>query len=72
MINGTDNHLHIITDLHPSIALSDFMRELKVSTSMWIKEIGLFPEFDGWADGYGSFTCAYMDLGVLIDNVINQ
>jgi putative transposase len=72
MINGTDNHLHIITDLHPSIALSDFMRELKVSTSMWMKEIGLFPEFEGWADGYGSFTCAYMDLGILIDYVKNQ
>jgi REP element-mobilizing transposase RayT len=31
-INGTGNHLHILTDLHPSYALSDFMRELKVST----------------------------------------
>jgi REP element-mobilizing transposase RayT len=71
-INGTDNHLHIITDLHPSFALSDFMRELKVSTSMWMKASALFPEFDGWADGYGSFTCSYMDLGILIDYIKNQ
>jgi hypothetical protein len=28
------------------------MRELKVSTSMWMKASGLFPEFDGWADGF--------------------
>jgi len=42
-INGTENHLHILTDLHPSFALSDFMRELKVSTSVWMKESGLFP-----------------------------
>jgi len=54
-INGTENHLHILTDLHPSYALSDFIRELKVSTSVWMKERGLFPSFDGWADGYGSF-----------------
>jgi REP element-mobilizing transposase RayT len=71
-INGTENHLHIITDLHPSLALSDFMREMKVSTSMWMKESGLFPKFDGWAEGYGSFTCSYMDLGCLIDYVKNQ
>ena len=71
-INGTENHLHILTDLHPSIALSDFMRELKVSTSVWMKERGLFPSFDGWADGYGSFTCSYMDLGDLIDYIKNQ
>jgi hypothetical protein len=54
--------LHILTDLHPSYALSDFKRELKVSTSVWMKGSGLFPGFDGWADGYGSFTCSYMDM----------
>jgi REP element-mobilizing transposase RayT len=71
-INGTENHLHILTDLHPSYALSDFMRELKVSTSVWMKESGLFPGFEGWADGYGSFTCSYMSLGDLIDYIRNQ
>ena len=49
-ISGTENHLHILTDLHPSYALSDFMRELKVSTSVWMKERGLFPSFDGLMD----------------------
>jgi REP-associated tyrosine transposase len=71
-VNGTENHLHILTDLHPSVALADFMRELKTSTSMWIKEKGLFPNFDGWAEGYGSFTCSYWDLGDLLDYVRNQ
>jgi putative transposase len=71
-INGTETHLHIITDLHPSFALADFMRELKVATSLWMKESGLFPGFEGWGDGYGSFTCSNMDLGTLIDYVKNQ
>jgi REP element-mobilizing transposase RayT len=71
-INGTETYLHIITDLHPSFALADFMREVKVSTSLWMKESGLFSKFERWADGYGSFTCSYMDLGSLIDYVKNQ
>jgi REP element-mobilizing transposase RayT len=71
-INGIDNHLHIITDLHPSIALADFMREVKASSSLWMKNSDLFPSFNGWAEGYGSFTCSYMDLGRLIDYVKNQ
>ena len=71
-INGTENHLHILTDLHSSYALADFVRELKVSTSVWMKESGLFPGFDGWADGYGSFTFSYMDLGDLIDYIKTQ
>lgn len=71
-INGIDNHLHIITDLHPSIALADFMRDIKASSSLWMKSSGLFPSFNGWAEGYGSFTCSYKDLGRLIDYVKNQ
>jgi putative transposase len=71
-INGVENHLHILTDLHPSIALADFMREIKVSSSLWMKRGTLFPKFRGWADGYGSFTCSYMDMGRLIDYIRNQ
>jgi REP element-mobilizing transposase RayT len=71
-INGVENHLHILTDLHPSIALADFVREIKVSTSMWMKNSGHFPLFNGWAEGYGSFTYSYMDLGKLIDYVKTQ
>jgi REP element-mobilizing transposase RayT len=71
-INGVENHLHILTDLHPSIALADFMREIKVSTSLWMKNSGHFPAFKGWAEGYGSFSCSYMDMGRLIDYIKNQ
>ena len=71
-VSGTENHLHILTDLHPSIALANFMRELKTSTSIWMKEKGLFPLFDAWAEGYGSFTCSYFDLGDLVDYIRNQ
>jgi len=48
------------------------MRELKVSISVWMKESVLFPSFNGWANGYGSFTCSYMDLGDLINYIKNQ
>jgi len=71
-INGVENHLHILTDIHPSIALADFIREVKVSSSLWMKSCGLFPHFRGWSDGYGSFTCSYMDMGRLIDYIRNQ
>ena len=68
-INVVENQLHILTNAHPSIALADFVREIKVSTSIWMKNTGLFPSFKGLADGYGSFTCSYMDMGRLVDYV---
>jgi hypothetical protein len=37
-----------------------------------MKNSGLFPSFKEWAEGYGSFTCAYMDMGRLIYYVKGQ
>ena len=71
-INGVENHLHILTDVHPSIALADFMREIKASTSFWMKNTGYFPKYNGWSEGYGSFTCSYGDLGNLINYIKHQ
>jgi putative transposase len=71
-INGVENHLHILTDINPSLAPIDFMRDVKVSSSLWIKCSNLFPSFRGWAVGYGSFTCSYKDLDRLIDYIKNQ
>lgn len=48
------------------------MRELKVATSMWMKNSGYFPGYVGWAEGYGAFTCAYMEIGRLSEYIKNQ
>jgi REP element-mobilizing transposase RayT len=71
-INGIEEHLHILTNMHPSIAPADFMRDIKVSSSIWMKSSKLFPSFKGWADGYGSFTCSYSDINRLIEYIKNQ
>jgi putative transposase len=71
-LNGVENHLHILTDINPSIAPIDFVKDIKVSTSIWMKGNNLFPAFKGWAVGYGSFTCSYMDLGRLINYIKDQ
>jgi len=55
-INGIEDHIHILTHLHPTIALSDFIKDIKVSSSLMIKERKLFPKFNGWQIGYGAFT----------------
>ena len=71
-INGVENHLHILTDMNPSIAPIDFVKDIKVSSSIWIKKSNLFPAFKGWAVGYGSFTCSYRDIDRLIEYIMSQ
>lgn len=71
-INGTENHIHIITHLHPLIALADLVKDLKISTNIFIRDKKLFPQFNGWQLGYGAFTYSQSALGNLIKYVQNQ
>ena len=32
-INGIENHIHLLVNLHPSVRLSDLVRDIKLSTS---------------------------------------
>ncbi|MBP1676515.1 MAG: transposase IS200-like protein [Bacteroidetes bacterium] len=71
-INGMEDHIHILSDLHPSIALSDYLRDIKTASSIWLKQSGKFQSFNGWADGYAAFTYAYRDKETIINYIKNQ
>jgi REP element-mobilizing transposase RayT len=67
-----EEHIHFLSDLHPSIALADFMRDLKTSSSLWLKQNKNFPEFDGWAEGYAALTYSYREKDIIINYINNQ
>jgi REP element-mobilizing transposase RayT len=71
-INGVEDHIHICSDLHPSISLADYVKDIKVATSIWMKENGRFPEFVGWQDGYGAFTSSIKEKDRIIEYIKNQ
>ena len=71
-INGMEDHIHILSDLHPSIALADYMRDIKTATSIWLKENKNYPNFKGWAEGYAAFTCGFDDKENLVNYIKNQ
>jgi putative transposase len=71
-INGVNDHIHILTDLHPSVALADFMKDIKVASSIWMKDSGMFPAFKGWAQGYGAFTYAYRNKKMITNYIKKQ
>lgn len=71
-INGVEDHIHMLTDLHPSLALADYIRDIKASSSLWLKQHGGFPEFEGWAEGYAALTYAWRDKDMIVNYIINQ
>ena len=52
-INGVEDHIHIFSDLHPSVSLADYIKDIKVSSSLWMKECGKFPKFKAWQEAMG-------------------
>lgn len=71
-INGVEDHLHMLMDLHPSISLAALIKDIKLASSKFIKENKLFTSFGGWQEGYGAFTCSYREKDALIAYVNNQ
>jgi REP element-mobilizing transposase RayT len=71
-INGIEDHIHILSDLHPSIALADYLRDIKTASSIWLKQTGKFPEFEGWADGYAALTYSWKDKDMIVNYIKNQ
>lgn len=71
-IGGIEDHVHIVTHLHPSVALSDLVKDIKLASTDYIKNEKLFTNFNGWQDGYGAFTYSIDSKENLINYVKNQ
>jgi REP element-mobilizing transposase RayT len=52
-IGGVEDHVHLLTSLHPSVPLADLVKEIKTASSAWIRGHQVFPLFDYWQEGYG-------------------
>jgi len=71
-INGMENHTHILSDLHPTVALADFIKEIKTASNFWMKQTGKYPEFTNWAEGYCALTYTYRDKAMILNYIKNQ
>ena len=71
-IGGTENHIHILSDLHPTVCLSDYIKEIKTGSNQWMKKTGNFPLFESWAEGSCSLTYSINEKNVLINYIKNQ
>ncbi|MGH7145892.1 MAG: IS200/IS605 family transposase [Planctomycetota bacterium] len=71
-IGGVADHLHILCGLHPTLALADLIRTIKVSSAGWIRDRRVFPDFTHWQEGYGAFTCSAAERPRLVKYIRMQ
>ena len=62
LINGVEDHLHILCLLSRKFAIMDVIKASKTETSKWLKKQGVaYADFQ-WQAGYGAFSVSESDV----------
>lgn len=72
-INGTKNHIHLVVSIPPTLAISDFVKKIKGSSSHYLNNVLSAKENKfAWQTGYGVFSLGQTQLERAIAYVDNQ
>ncbi len=71
-IGGVEDHIHIVSHIHPAISVASLVQNIKLGASDLIRNENIFPNFNGWQEGYGAFTYSISAKNNLIEYVKNQ
>jgi putative transposase len=71
-INGVENHVHILLNIKPNIALSDLMKDIKMNSTNWINQQKFCNHKFQWQVGFGAFTYSISQLDNVIKYIDNQ
>jgi putative transposase len=66
---GMENHVHLLIQLPPVLALAKAVSLLKANSSKWMAEHGMG---FSWQEGYGAFSVSASKLGVVEKYIANQ
>ena len=71
-LNGTEDHIHLLTKLRPDCALSDVLRDLKANATGWMHDV--FPSLKNfsWQRGYGAFTVSQSNVEEVRNYIARQ
>lgn len=66
------DHIHILIALHPTISVSDLVRDIKANSSRFINEKGWLRGRFNWQDGFGAFTYAKSQIDEVVKYILGQ
>ena len=71
-MGGAFDHIHMLTHIHPAAALAGLVRDLKASSTAWIKSEQIIPKFPGWQSEYAAFTKGHGERDKIITYIKGQ
>ena len=71
-INAMPDHIHILVGMAPDVAISDWVRDIKGSTTRFINRKRWIPEQFTWQEGFGAFSYSYSQVDDVATYIKNQ
>ena len=71
-INGTANHVHLLSTLPRTITIAKYLEEIKKESSKWIKTQGSTFKSFAWQNGYATFSVSSSKVKAVTDYINNQ
>lgn len=72
IINGVEDHLHILIGLRTHQSLANLVQEIKACSSKWINEKKFSKFRFEWQEGYAAFSYTKNDLEKVIQYIKSQ
>ena len=69
---GRLEHIHLLVGMSPILLTANLIKEIKRTSSMWIKSKGVDYRGFAWQSGYGAFSVSYSGLKKVTDYIANQ
>ena len=71
-INGMPDHIHVFLGLHPAMAISELVKELKRSSTNFINNKNWLPGKFQWQTGFGGYSYSRSQIDFVINYIKNQ
>jgi REP element-mobilizing transposase RayT len=72
IINGMNDHIHILIGFRSHQSLADLMKDIKQMSSLWINERKFCKGKFAWQEGYAAFSYGQSQLPQIIEYIKEQ
>jgi REP element-mobilizing transposase RayT len=72
MIGGIEDHIHLLANWPPTLAVANVIRDVKANSSRWLNDLAEFVGKFEWQKGYAAFTVSYSQIEMVRTYIMGQ
>jgi putative transposase len=72
IVNGVEDHIHILLGIKPDCNLSDLVRDIKANSSRWINDNNKVAGKFEWQTGFGAFSVGSSQVNIIMNYITKK